>query len=143
MPQWVTDTIRTLKDRENCDLVLVSPHWGPNMQVTPLPYVQRAARDLRVVGADVIAGHSAHCFQGAWAEGHTLYDMGDFVDVRVSGFCYCDVVLLVKQAYHNALCLLAGLRRGQCRAKRLGPLLPPFHRRRDKNVGGSGWISFQ
>lgn len=49
--------------------------------MTPLPYVQKAARELRVLGADVIAGHSAHCFQGAWAEGATLFDMGDFIDV--------------------------------------------------------------
>jgi hypothetical protein len=33
VPQWVGETIRTLKEEENCDVVIVSPHWGPNMHV--------------------------------------------------------------------------------------------------------------
>lgn len=87
------ETIRRLKEVERCDIVIATPHWGPNMQVTPLPYVQKAATELRAAGADVVAGHSAHCFQGAWAEGHVLYDMGDFIDVRTDGWmdlvCLC------------------------------------------------------
>lgn len=82
VPEWVGRTITALKQEAKCDVVIVSPHWGPNMQVTPLAYVENAARELRALGADLVAGHSAHCFQGAWAEGHTLFDMGDFIDVR-------------------------------------------------------------
>lgn len=32
-PQWVGETIRRLKEEDSCDVVIVSPHWGPNMQV--------------------------------------------------------------------------------------------------------------
>lgn len=33
VPQWVGEEIRRLKDEDYCDVVIVSPHWGPNMQV--------------------------------------------------------------------------------------------------------------
>ena len=58
--------------------MLVAPHWGPNMNPEPLPYVRRAAPALREAGATLVAGHSAHVFQGA--EPGILYDLGDFVD---------------------------------------------------------------
>jgi poly-gamma-glutamate synthesis protein (capsule biosynthesis protein) len=57
--------------------VLLTPHWGPNMTQTPPPYVQRAAAELRA-DATLIAGHSAHVFQGV--QGNVLYDLGDFLD---------------------------------------------------------------
>jgi poly-gamma-glutamate synthesis protein (capsule biosynthesis protein) len=57
---------------------LVCPHWGPNMAPRPLPYVRAAARKLREAGALVVAGTSAHVFQGV--EGNVLYDLGDFLD---------------------------------------------------------------
>jgi poly-gamma-glutamate capsule biosynthesis protein CapA/YwtB (metallophosphatase superfamily) len=58
--------------------VLVTPHWGPNMAVEPRAYVRRAAWALRCAGATLVAGHSAHVFQGA--DDAVLYDLGDFVD---------------------------------------------------------------
>jgi poly-gamma-glutamate capsule biosynthesis protein CapA/YwtB (metallophosphatase superfamily) len=57
---------------------LVCPHWGPNMEPSPHPYVRAAARELRKRGAKLIAGTSAHVFQGI--EGNVLYDLGDFLD---------------------------------------------------------------
>jgi poly-gamma-glutamate synthesis protein (capsule biosynthesis protein) len=75
-PRWLLDMVKAAA-AEN-DAVLVSPHWGPNMRSTPLPYVRRAARDLRNAGATLVAGHSAHVFQGV--EDHILYDLGDFID---------------------------------------------------------------
>jgi poly-gamma-glutamate capsule biosynthesis protein CapA/YwtB (metallophosphatase superfamily) len=71
---WLPDTIARLE----ADAVLVTPHWGPNMNPEPLPYVRRAAAALRDAGATLVAGHSAHVFQGA--EGGILYDLGDFND---------------------------------------------------------------
>jgi poly-gamma-glutamate capsule biosynthesis protein CapA/YwtB (metallophosphatase superfamily) len=58
--------------------VLVTPHWGPNMAVEPLPRIRRAAAGLRAAGATLVAGHSAHVFHGV--EGRILYDLGDFLD---------------------------------------------------------------
>jgi poly-gamma-glutamate capsule biosynthesis protein CapA/YwtB (metallophosphatase superfamily) len=71
---WLPDTIARLE----ADAVLVTPHWGPNMNPEPLPYVRRAAAALREAGATIVVGHSAHVFQGV--EGGILYDLGDFID---------------------------------------------------------------
>ena len=59
---------------EEVDLVVVFPHWGPNMTRAPLPYVRGAAAELLESGATLVAGHSAHVFHGveqteAWAQG--------------------------------------------------------------------------
>jgi poly-gamma-glutamate synthesis protein (capsule biosynthesis protein) len=71
---WLPDAIAQL----DVDAVLVTPHWGPNMIPEPLPYVRRAAHELRAAGATLIAGHSAHVFHGV--EPGILYDLGDFID---------------------------------------------------------------
>jgi hypothetical protein len=58
--------------------VLVSPHWGPNMNPEPLPRIRTAADALVAAGAALVAGHSAHLFHGV--EPPILYDLGDFID---------------------------------------------------------------
>lgn len=60
------------------DPVLVSPHWGPNMNPEPLPRIRAAADALVAAGAALVAGHSAHLFHGL--KPPILYDLGDFVD---------------------------------------------------------------
>ena len=74
VPDWLRDAVRTL----DADVVLVTPHWGPNMVVEPVPHVRRAADELREIGATLIAGHSAHVFHGV--EDHVLFDLGDLID---------------------------------------------------------------
>jgi poly-gamma-glutamate synthesis protein (capsule biosynthesis protein) len=69
VPDWL---------RERAPGALVCPHWGPNMTPAALPYVRAAARELREAGAALVAGTSAHVFQGV--EGNVLYDLGDFLD---------------------------------------------------------------
>jgi poly-gamma-glutamate synthesis protein (capsule biosynthesis protein) len=69
VPDWL---------REHAAGALVCPHWGPNMQPSPLGRVRAAARGLREAGAALIAGTSAHVFHGV--EGNVLYDLGDFLD---------------------------------------------------------------
>jgi poly-gamma-glutamate synthesis protein (capsule biosynthesis protein) len=64
--------------RLHVDVVLVTPHWGPNMTPRPLPHVRRAAAALRAAGATLIAGHSAHVFHGV--QSGIIYDLGDFID---------------------------------------------------------------
>lgn len=73
-PQWLLETVRQL----DADIVLVSPHWGPNMTAGPVDHVRRAAAALRAAGATLVAGHSAHVFHGV--TDHILYDLGDFID---------------------------------------------------------------
>jgi poly-gamma-glutamate capsule biosynthesis protein CapA/YwtB (metallophosphatase superfamily) len=75
VPVWLLDAARP-DPRANA--ILVTPHWGPNMRAEPLGIVRRAAAALVAAGATLVAGHSAHVFQGV--AGRVLYDLGDFVD---------------------------------------------------------------
>jgi poly-gamma-glutamate capsule biosynthesis protein CapA/YwtB (metallophosphatase superfamily) len=74
VPDWLLQSISVVE----ADAVLVSPHWGPNMNPEPLDYVRGAAGRLVESGATIVAGHSAHVFQGVSPP--VLYDLGDFVD---------------------------------------------------------------
>ena len=76
MPPWVTEQIE--RAHATCDLVLVTPHWGPNMTAAPVRHVRAAAAELVASGAGVVAGHSAHVFHGV--QGPVLFDLGDFLD---------------------------------------------------------------
>jgi poly-gamma-glutamate capsule biosynthesis protein CapA/YwtB (metallophosphatase superfamily) len=74
VPDWVRSSLRETR----ADMMLVMPHWGPNMAPSPRRYVRRAAHDLVGDGASLVAGHSAHVFHGV--AGRVLYDLGDFLD---------------------------------------------------------------
>ena len=73
-PGWLLDTIATV----DADIVVVSPHWGPNMTQEPLDYVRVAANAFVRAGATLVAGHSAHVFHGV--RPRILYDLGDLID---------------------------------------------------------------
>ena len=73
-PRWLLDAIAGV----DADLVVVSPHWGPNMVAKPVPHVRHAAAAFRTAGATLVAGHSAHVFHGV--ADRVLYDLGDFID---------------------------------------------------------------
>lgn len=73
-PAWLLDAIAGV----DADIVVVSPHWGPNMVSQPVPHVRMAATELCAAGATLVAGHSAHVFHGV--AGQVLYDLGDFID---------------------------------------------------------------
>jgi poly-gamma-glutamate synthesis protein (capsule biosynthesis protein) len=75
LPVWLREVAAPGPD---ADVVIVSPHWGPNMRAEPVAHVRRAAAALEAAGATLVAGHSAHLPQGA--SGRTLFDLGDFID---------------------------------------------------------------
>ena len=75
VPEWLRTAARA---RPDADAVLVTPHWGPNMAAAPVSHVRAAAAALIAEGATLVAGHSAHVFQGV--AGRVLYDLGDFID---------------------------------------------------------------
>lgn len=81
VPRWPLDAVGDLLDR-GVDIVLVTPHWGPNMVPSPVAHVRRAADAFVGAGAGLVAGHSAHVFHGVevCAGGVVLYDIGDFLD---------------------------------------------------------------
>jgi poly-gamma-glutamate capsule biosynthesis protein CapA/YwtB (metallophosphatase superfamily) len=72
--QWLAGAI----NRHAEDIVLIGPHWGPNMRAEPLPRIVAAGDALIEAGATLVAGHSAHVFQGM--NPPVLYDLGDFLD---------------------------------------------------------------
>ncbi|MFE0630111.1 CapA family protein [Streptomyces sp. NPDC058864] len=76
VPRWLTDAVTGLRARTPA--VLITPHWGPNMTTGPARCIRDAAAALRVAGATLVAGTSAHVFHGV-TDG-VLYDLGDFVD---------------------------------------------------------------
>jgi poly-gamma-glutamate synthesis protein (capsule biosynthesis protein) len=80
LPDWLVEEIRRLK--RDCDHVIAFPHWGPNMTTAPAAWQRRRAAELAAAGADLVAGHSAHCFHGAaFVEDRpVLYDLGDALD---------------------------------------------------------------
>ena len=80
VPDWVTTELRRL--RGEAELILVFPHWGPNMTSRPAPWQRRRSRELLAAGADAVAGHSAHVFHGValTPSGPVLYDLGGALD---------------------------------------------------------------
>jgi poly-gamma-glutamate capsule biosynthesis protein CapA/YwtB (metallophosphatase superfamily) len=74
VPRWLLELIAA----QDADTVLVAPHWGPNMTPEPVAHVLAAAPKLLEAGATLVAGHSAHVFQGV--QGRVLFDLGDFLD---------------------------------------------------------------
>jgi capsule synthesis protein PGA_cap len=78
-PSWLLE--RVTAARERCDVLVVFPHWGPNMSARPARWQRRAASSVRAAGADLVAGHSAHIFHGVgWNDGPVLFDLGDVLD---------------------------------------------------------------
>jgi poly-gamma-glutamate synthesis protein (capsule biosynthesis protein) len=75
VPEWLREAATAGSD---ASVVMVAPHWGPNMCDEPVAHVRRAAGALEAAGATLVAGHSAHVFQGV--SGRVLYDLGDFLD---------------------------------------------------------------
>jgi capsule synthesis protein PGA_cap len=80
LPRWVAPQLERL--RAEADLLLAFPHWGPNMTTAPARWQQARARELLELGADAVAGHSAHVFHGVALTqgGPVLYDLGDALD---------------------------------------------------------------
>jgi poly-gamma-glutamate capsule biosynthesis protein CapA/YwtB (metallophosphatase superfamily) len=82
VPDWLLATVE--QAARQAEVVLVTPHWGPNLLVSPTPHVRRSATALLEAGATLVAGHSAHVFHGVrWRAGPgpaVLYDLGGFID---------------------------------------------------------------
>jgi poly-gamma-glutamate capsule biosynthesis protein CapA/YwtB (metallophosphatase superfamily) len=73
-PAWLLHAIGGV----DADIVVVTPHWGPNMTAEPVRHVRQAAAELVAAGATLVAGHSAHVVHGVG--GPVLFDLGDFID---------------------------------------------------------------
>jgi poly-gamma-glutamate capsule biosynthesis protein CapA/YwtB (metallophosphatase superfamily) len=113
-PAWLLDEVRRL--RADCDLVIVFPHWGPNMTVRPAAWQRSLATELVSAGADLVAGHSAHVFHGI--ERFVAYDLGGALDdYAIDAQLRNDLGLLAlwRPAEPQAALELVGLRLEYCR----------------------------
>lgn len=76
VPPWLRRAID--QATAEADATLLTVHWGPNMATEPVPHVARAAAELERTPVTLVAGHSAHVFQGV--RRRVLFDLGDFLD---------------------------------------------------------------
>jgi poly-gamma-glutamate capsule biosynthesis protein CapA/YwtB (metallophosphatase superfamily) len=119
LPEWVTTELRRL--RSQAQLVLVFPHWGPNMTSRPAGWQRERGVELLAAGADAVAGHSAHVFHGValTPSGPVLYDLGGALDdYAVDGELRNDLGVLARWRPHaEPEVELIGLRLGFCRTE--------------------------
>lgn len=68
--------------KKRAELVIVSPHWGPNRGYRPVPGHIPLAHAMIDAGADIVFGHSCHVFQGVelYRGRPIIYGAGDFID---------------------------------------------------------------
>jgi poly-gamma-glutamate capsule biosynthesis protein CapA/YwtB (metallophosphatase superfamily) len=80
LPNWLTAGLERLRDE--CDLVIAFPHWGPNMNPDTARWQINAAGRMLASGATLVAGHSAHVIHGVgWhSDRPVLFDLGDSLD---------------------------------------------------------------
>jgi poly-gamma-glutamate capsule biosynthesis protein CapA/YwtB (metallophosphatase superfamily) len=78
--QRIENAIKSV--RSECDFLVFTIHWGPNMRVRPTAAFKEFARAVIDCGADLFWGHSAHVVQGIeiYDGKPILYDTGDFLD---------------------------------------------------------------
>lgn len=70
---------RVASAKARCDVLLVSVHWGDEHVAWPSPQQLSMARRLVDAGADLVAGHHAHVFQGCepYRRGLIAYGLGN------------------------------------------------------------------
>jgi poly-gamma-glutamate capsule biosynthesis protein CapA/YwtB (metallophosphatase superfamily) len=125
LPGWAGEAI----DLVDADVVVASPHLGPNMNDRPLRYVREAATELLRAGASLVAGHSAHVVQGV--AGRVLYDLGDFLDdYRVDSRLRNDLGLL----------FLVDFEQGRPRRLKAAPLKLEYCFTRLADADDAAWI---
>jgi hypothetical protein len=78
------------KIKENCDVVIVSLHWGVEKVFYPSPKQIFFAHNLIEIGANVVLGHHPHVLQGIeeYKDGIIIYSLGNFQFVYDKQECH-------------------------------------------------------
>jgi poly-gamma-glutamate synthesis protein (capsule biosynthesis protein) len=60
--------------------ILVILHWNFDLEILPFPIHREFSRHLIDAGANLVAGHHAHCVQGGemYKNGYIIYGLGNF-----------------------------------------------------------------
>jgi len=76
------------EQRQKCDLLIVSVHWGIEYASKPSEYQKTLAKKLSEAGADIIWGNHPHVLQ-AWSKAKTsrgdallMYSLGNFISAQ-------------------------------------------------------------
>ena len=66
--------------REKCDIMVVSMHWGNELEYYPLAYQQEWGRIAVDLGADLVIGHHPHVIEGmeTYKGVNIVYSLGNF-----------------------------------------------------------------
>jgi gamma-polyglutamate biosynthesis protein CapA len=84
--------------RANCDVLVVSLHWGDEFIDRPSPADVQLAHAVVDAGADLIIGHHPHVLRGVerYGRGWIVYSLGNFVcdmlwdeELRETAICEC------------------------------------------------------
>ncbi|MBV6459851.1 MAG: hypothetical protein HONBIEJF_03005 [Fimbriimonadaceae bacterium] len=84
--QKATSRLRTIVSsaRQDCDFLIVAPHWGIEKKALPSTYQVALGRALVDAGADMVAGAHPHVLQGGelYKGKSILYSMGNLISPR-------------------------------------------------------------
>ena len=77
----IKSDVKKLKEKERCDIVMVSLHWGDEFIDYPSPCQIELAHKIIDVGVNVIIGHHSHTMQGIehYKNGLIAYSLGSFI----------------------------------------------------------------
>lgn len=117
----IRDGIRVLK--RDCDLVIVSMHWGFERHEYPSPLQIEVARYCIDQGADIVIGHHPHLVQGyeIYKSKHIFYSLGNFF---FSDFQYKDGGWN-RYRGKNCFSLMVGLNLNECNSYSVS-LIPTY-----------------
>ncbi|TCL57453.1 poly-gamma-glutamate synthesis protein (capsule biosynthesis protein) [Hydrogenispora ethanolica] len=85
------------KAKAQADLVIVSFHWGKELETMPAPYQKEFARLCIDAGASLVLGHHPHVLQGfeVYRGGLIAYSLGNFLFSTYSRRTVDSVILAV------------------------------------------------
>jgi poly-gamma-glutamate synthesis protein (capsule biosynthesis protein) len=95
-PESMVTDVRAL--RPDCDVLVVSLHWGDEFIDRPSPADVDVAHSIVDAGADLIVGHHPHVLRGVerYGRGWIVYSLGNFVcdmlwgeELRETAICEC------------------------------------------------------
>lgn len=77
----IKSDVKKLKEKELCDIVVVSFHWGDEFIDYPSPCQIELAHKIIDTGVNVIIGHHSHTMQGIehYKNGLIAYSIGSFI----------------------------------------------------------------
>lgn len=67
--------------KENCDFLVVYPHWGVEYEAYPEDYQTRIGQECIDAGAELVVGAHTHCLQGVtfYEDKPIFYSLGNFI----------------------------------------------------------------